>query len=196
MRAFDCFSLVTLAVCAAALSACESGTVADTLGVSRAAPDEFVVVSRPSLSVPPDFTLRPPSPGAPPRGPSSEEAARDLLLGKSEEGASSTPAPAGAAADAAADSAAAQSFLAHAGATQAQSDIRDLLKEDYAAPANNSTAGSLLEQMSGKDKQEPIVDAKKEAERLRANKDAGKPVTEGEVPQAKPDKPSMLDRIF
>ncbi len=34
---------------------------------SRRVPDEFEVVQRASLEIPPDFTLRPPMPGAPPK---------------------------------------------------------------------------------------------------------------------------------
>ena len=44
-----------------ALAACDSNTVKDTLGLERTAPDEYRVVSRPPLSVPPDFTMRPPT---------------------------------------------------------------------------------------------------------------------------------------
>jgi hypothetical protein len=45
------------------LGAC-SGTLADKLGMGKRAPDEFAVVSRQPLIVPPDFDLRPPQPGA------------------------------------------------------------------------------------------------------------------------------------
>ena len=42
------------------LAACSGNSVKNTLGLDRGAPDEFRVVSRPPLSVPPQFTLRPP----------------------------------------------------------------------------------------------------------------------------------------
>lgn len=63
------------------LSACSGGEVRDTLGLNRRAPDEFVVVSRPALSVPPDFNLTPPEPGK--QGPrqSTEDRARSALIG-------------------------------------------------------------------------------------------------------------------
>src|SRR5580704_16041823 len=35
-----------------------------TFGLTHEAPDEFTVVTRAPLSMPPDFTLRPPQPGA------------------------------------------------------------------------------------------------------------------------------------
>jgi hypothetical protein len=48
------------------LSACAGGgaDVKEKLGLNTPPPDEFSVVTRAPLSVPPDFTLRPPRPGA------------------------------------------------------------------------------------------------------------------------------------
>lgn len=65
-----------------ALAACEGETAKDMLGMSRAAPDEFVVVSRPPLSVPPEFTLEAPDPTK--QGPraSTREQARTALIGE------------------------------------------------------------------------------------------------------------------
>lgn len=45
----------------ASLSACQSGDIKSTLGINKAAPDEFAVISNPPLSVPPAFNLRTPS---------------------------------------------------------------------------------------------------------------------------------------
>ena len=42
------------------LAACEG--LKDTLGWNKQSPDEFVVVTRAPLTLPPDFTLRPPAP--------------------------------------------------------------------------------------------------------------------------------------
>jgi Protein of unknown function (DUF3035) len=47
------------------LGGCARGTVQDALGMSKRAPDEFAVVRRAPLIVPPDYDLRPPDPGAP-----------------------------------------------------------------------------------------------------------------------------------
>ena len=48
------------------LAACGSGgnNVKEELGLKTTPPDEFSVVTRAPLEVPPDFTLRPPRPGA------------------------------------------------------------------------------------------------------------------------------------
>ncbi len=53
----------TLLVAMGLLSGCD--TIGETLGLSRSTPDEFRVVSRAPLEVPPDFNLRPPQPGSP-----------------------------------------------------------------------------------------------------------------------------------
>jgi hypothetical protein len=64
----------TSAVCAAllALTAC-TGTVQENLGLAKRQPDEFQVVRRAPLVLPPDYNLRPPTPGAP--GPAAQDTA-------------------------------------------------------------------------------------------------------------------------
>ncbi len=59
---------VRVAVAAAVLvglAGCSTGT-RQTLGLTRNSPDEFAVVAKAPLILPPDFGLRPPIPGAPP----------------------------------------------------------------------------------------------------------------------------------
>lgn len=170
------------------LAAC-SGDIKETLGLSKEAPDEFVVVSRPPLSLPPDFELHPPGTQSAPN-PSMESTARDALFNTSE------PSKSGAATDKSGLSSSTSAFLKKAGADDAHADIRQQLNEDAATPRTDSTAGSLYEQMVGKDKAEPVVDAAKESERLRTNKQEGKPATEGDTPTAPAESPSVLDKIF
>ena len=45
---------------------CGCDTVRDTLGFQHNTPDEFAVATAPPLAIPPDYTLRPPQPGADP----------------------------------------------------------------------------------------------------------------------------------
>ena len=45
------------------LAGCEG--IRDQLGFNKKAPDEFTVVKKAPLVLPPDFSLRPPAPGAP-----------------------------------------------------------------------------------------------------------------------------------
>ena len=46
------------------LSGCGGGNWKQTLGIEPTSPDEFAVESRAPLTLPPDFDLRPPQPGA------------------------------------------------------------------------------------------------------------------------------------
>src|SRR3954471_4751762 len=54
---------LALALLAPAVAGCSS--TKEMLGLTKRSPDEFQVVSRAPLSMPPDFSLRPPTPGAP-----------------------------------------------------------------------------------------------------------------------------------
>ncbi len=187
------------------LAACDNGGMRETLGLTRDAPDEFTVVSRPPLSLPPDFTLRPPKPGEAPRGTSSDEKARSLLIGKTpsvtlkdarqlEQPTVDTAVTPVMESDVLSGSA--SNILKRAGADKADDDIRDKLSSDAATPRDNSDAKTLLDQIDGKEKNEPTVDAKKEAERIRTDKDNGKPITDGDTPNDATAKKSLIDRIF
>ncbi|HEV2532226.1 DUF3035 domain-containing protein [Phenylobacterium sp.] len=72
------------AICAAfGLAGCQSAQQA--LGMTKVTPDEFRVVTKAPLVVPPDYALRPPAPGKPrPQELQPESAARLALLGQRE----------------------------------------------------------------------------------------------------------------
>jgi len=70
-------------VAAAGLAGCVS--TRNALGLTKVTPDEFRVVTKAPLVVPPDFALRPPAPGKPrPQELQPESAARTALLGARE----------------------------------------------------------------------------------------------------------------
>src|SRR3954447_7642403 len=63
------------------LAGCSSDKLSRTFGLTRDAPDEFTVTTRAPLSMPPDFSLRPPRPGAPrPQEQSEREQAQEALV--------------------------------------------------------------------------------------------------------------------
>jgi hypothetical protein len=73
--------LASVLVAPLALGACQSTRSA--LGMNKVTPDEFRVVSKAPLVVPPDFSLRPPAPGKPrPQELQPESAARAALTGQ------------------------------------------------------------------------------------------------------------------
>ena len=85
---------------AVTLGAC--GSLSDALGQGKNPPDEFQVVARAPLSLPPNYDLRPPRPGAPrPQERSATEAAAERILGRPARTTSGNAGPAIAAAPAA-----------------------------------------------------------------------------------------------
>jgi Protein of unknown function (DUF3035) len=79
MSANRVFAAVALMGAAATLSAC--GHAREALGMAKVTPDEFRVVSKAPLTLPPDYDLRPPAPGEPrPQELQPESAARLALL--------------------------------------------------------------------------------------------------------------------
>jgi hypothetical protein len=68
------------------LGGCAKGTVQDALGMSKRSPDEFAVVRRAPLIIPPDYDLRPPDPGAPrPNIGTTSDQARVAMTGNQAE---------------------------------------------------------------------------------------------------------------
>lgn len=201
-------------LCLCALAAC-GGDVKETLGLGRKAPDEFRIVSRPPLSVPPQFNLRPPSlTGTTPAGQSADRAAASLLLGAGEnepsgQGNTFLLAPGSAETAVApvtaqplglqAETPAEMQFLQNAGAATADPRVRDMLVEER---LNRQMTYEEEEEswwnFFGSDpaSKEPLVHAKKESERIRQNEEEGKPITEGETPEVKSRDTGVLGKIF
>ena len=70
--------LIAAAAAVLALGACES--FQETLGLTKQVPDEFAVVTKAPLTMPPDYNLRPPTPGAArPQEKTPSEVARRAL---------------------------------------------------------------------------------------------------------------------
>jgi len=173
-----------------ALTACAGNDVKDTLGLTRHAPDEYRVVSRPPLSVPPQFNLRPPAtPGDHTNPNAADDQAKSLILG--------TPSGNTFALPSASDTQAAPvqaktsakptpetSLLEKAGATNADPNVRTVIEKEKAAAVQVQEEKDWWDLSILPEKKEPTVAAKKEAERLKKNEEEGKPVTEGETPDS------------
>lgn len=173
------------------LTACEAGGVQETLGINREAPDEFVVVSRPPLSVPPEFDLKPPTPGAISPHESTRHRAKGAVLRNKKpdtavEGVSVSDA----------SSSADAVFFGKLRVDDANPEIRQILGVDITKKPDTSGAKTLLEKLNASPTEQPVVDAKKETERLRKNKKEGKSVTEGETPTMEKQNKGILDAIF
>ncbi|MCK5556112.1 MAG: DUF3035 domain-containing protein [Alphaproteobacteria bacterium] len=179
--------LLIAPVLAVALSGCAS--VKSELGVGRNSPDEFMVIKRAPLTLPPEYTLRPPV--APNKSKSAEETAektRAALMGKTKTSS-------------AAKGAAEKALLDKIGVETANTDIRKMIDDDngYISIENRTVADKLIfwddEQHSPNNIPASVVDPKAETKRLKKNQKEGKPVNTGIVPVIEKKK-STLDRIF
>ena len=75
--------LAAMALLGAAVSLNACGHAREALGIAKVTPDEFRVVTKAPLTLPPDYDLRPPAPGEPrPQELQPESAARLALLGQ------------------------------------------------------------------------------------------------------------------
>lgn len=187
------FSL-TRPVCVAVLlslllPACSN--VKETLGMGKRTPDEFAVVARRPLELPPDMHALPsPDPGAgrPQEMPPRAEA-RMALFGPSDEPVR------GRGGD---NYSAGEKALMHqAGTGIAESGIRVKVDRETAQLVEEDK--TPLERMMIWSNPRPrgtVVDAEKESERLRTNRAAGNPVTEGETPMIDAKARALLEGIF
>lgn len=199
------FSAAAL-LCMSLLSAC-GNDVKDSLGINKKAPDEFKVVSRPPLSVPPEFSLTPPISGVEAQEFSSaSKNAQSLVFGKDEESDDAlgqTILRAGTAETAVTpvttstlgSSSAESQFLLNAGADQANSNVRNEIYSENRA--RESSDDSIIDTLTSiPEKSDPIVKAQEEAERIKTNQEQGKPITEGETPETTGTDRGILGKIM
>ena len=149
--------------------------VKQQLGIGRNSPDEFAVVKRAPLSLPPEYNLLPPDPNKPHTEVISDrrpEQAKEAVFGLDDAQNKQNLPPETA-------------LLEKAGAYYANPDIRNVLDREAGYITFYNEEKNLTERILfwKKDKEEPVlVDAKAEAERLKKNKEEGLPPHEGEVP--------------
>jgi hypothetical protein len=195
--------------CLLLLAACSDGQNArDILGFDRNAPDEFKVVSRPPLSVPPDFALRPPEEGLDDNTglPAADSTARAAILGEDAAELIGSKKTMGEAETAVGivqsydlESQADGTFLDNIGAEKADSGIRKKLDAETIAKTQQQEEKS--DDILGWLKSEPDVDAlpidaDKEQERIIKNKASGKKLNEGEVPVEDIAPKRLIESIF
>ena len=182
-------------LCAAALlsvllTGCSD--VKETLGMGKRAPDEFAVVSRRPLELPTDMkgALPPPDPGAPrPQEMPARAEARMAMFGPSDQPVRGK--------GGAHYSEGETAMLRELGSAQAEPGIRGKIDRETAKIIEEDK--TFLEGVMAWQKPTPsgtIIDAEKEAERLRANLAAGKPVTEGKTPTIQRKPKALLEGLF
>jgi hypothetical protein len=172
--------ILTVVIAGLALSVTSCSSFRGWMGADKTPPDEFRVVTRAPLSLPPDYGLVAPQPGAPrPQETDVRQSARQIVVDREGGGASQKQ-----------EAAALQgrdpgeaAILRRAGIAESDPNIRATVNRESAkmAEADNTFVNSL---MFWRDKDEPgvVVDADKEARRLRENAALGRSATTGETP--------------
>ncbi len=156
------------------------------MGLTKQPPDEFVVVTRAPLSLPPDFLLRPPAPGAPrPQETSVQEMAKKTLYGSGTPGARS------------ARSKGEQALLDRAGAERARPGIRGVVDQETEALAEaDETLLETLVFWKPPERPTAIVDANKEVRRLQQASALGEPPAKGETATIERSQKTIFDILF
>jgi hypothetical protein len=194
-------------VAAGLLAGCSDARQA--MGLGKRAPDEFTVVKRAPLSLPPEYALRPPEPGAPrPQEPSPTAQARQQVLGGGsgatggqQQGAvaalgggkpfaQSGFALGGAAGPDRSVSAAVpstpgvQNFRQQLGLNQADPEIRTKINREHTqlVEADRRLLDDLLFWKQKEDPSAVVVDPQAERKRLQENAALGSAPNSGEVP--------------
>lgn len=165
-------SSVLIAAVAVGLTGC-GDDISRSFGITRDTPDEFTVTTRAPLSIPPDFALRPPRPGAPrPQEQDAPDAAEATLVPQAAlEGTEPGAAP----------SLGQQALVAQAGPA-APANIRQKIEHDSALDQPSQSLTDRL--MFWKPAPLPgvVVDPTKESDRLRTNAALGQAPTIGNTP--------------
>ncbi|NQV84677.1 MAG: DUF3035 domain-containing protein [Rhodospirillales bacterium] len=162
----------------ALLSGCESARKA--FSADKTAPDEFAVFSRPPLSLPPQYTLRPPLPGRGKlRGEETSNIAKRAVLSQAVKTSVPQKAPQG--------SPGVIALLRDTGGLRATPDIRTTINEETSILSAQDTrfVDKLIFWVDDQEAGGTVVDAKKEQKRIQKTQALGKPITEGETPDVK-----------
>ncbi|MCA8929394.1 MAG: DUF3035 domain-containing protein [Alphaproteobacteria bacterium] len=183
--------LLVTAALALSLTACEQ--LRESAGISKKAPDEFRVVRNAPLSLPPNYALRPPEPGArplPQLDPRRE--AQQAALGRDAGAVAPTGAmaagtmaagAASASAASAGESAGEEALLRNIKVGDTPTNIRAQVDEESAIlAADNRNFVERL--MFWRDQPPPgtVVDARGEARRIQENAALGRPPQTGSTP--------------
>ncbi|RZO35350.1 MAG: DUF3035 domain-containing protein [Rhodospirillaceae bacterium] len=182
------FSVVVLMIGTLLVGACDGAR--EAIGIGKQSPDEFAVVTRVPLSIPPDFSLRPPRPGADrPQEAAVTDSVRDLIIKTADPKASdrsvSTASPGESA------------ILFKAGATNPDPNIRrEINRESSILATENDSFADRLIFWQGQPAPGTIVDAKAETKRLRENAAIGDAPTKGRTPKIVRKPKGWLEGIF
>ncbi len=172
------------------LGGCQDGGI---LSGGKRAPDEFAVYSRAPLSLPPDYSLRPPAPGTESTlGVMPRDEARGALVG----GTFNTPSSASST-NVASYSPGTRNLLEQTGGMTADPDIRNLVNRETTILAEEDQ--SFVERImfwSTPVEYGTVVNPVEEAKRIHGTQALGQPITAGETPTIERKRRALLEGIF
>ena len=167
------------------LSGC-GDSLTRTFGLTRDAPDEFSVTTRAPLAMPPEFSLRPPRPGAARPQEQSDRDQAELALAP--QAALANNAPAGLTPG--------QNALLQAAGSAAPADIRSKIDQDTQLDRPQRGFADKMLFWQTPPPAGTQIDAQKETQRLRENAALGKDSTVGSTPIIQTPKKGFLQGIF
>ena len=188
-----------------ALSGCSN--VKKSMGITKRSPDEFAVVSKAPLIMPPNYNIRPPRPGAPrPTELTPTNEARAVVFGKDKnqpkKGALTAQQMAMAALDqnknpAEPKSAGEIALLGQAGSDPSQANIRSEIRLETTGVQDklDSIADQLIFWKNDATEGGTVINAGKEAKRLKKLANEGKPASGSPAPVIRRKKQTLLEAV-
>ena len=172
-----------ISFCLIVLMLAGCGQVRDQLGLNRHSPDEFTVIKRAPLTLPPDYNLRAPSTNTELITSTVTTETKQALFGNtSAKTVSSDDAD--------------NAFLNQIGTSDINSDIRNDINRDngFVDVKEKSTLEKIFRGDQSNDI-DSIVDAKAEADRISEATENGDALTGDDTPVIE-DKKTVLDKLF
>jgi len=168
------------------LAGCTGDDLTRSFGLQRDAPDEFTVTTRAPLSMPPDFSLRPPQPGA--SRPQEQSIAQSAQVTVAGSAAFDTPASPG--------STPGQDALLAAAGSPPPADIRARVDAEAVQAASSHALSDELLFWKSPTPPGTAVDAQQEAQRLQQNAALGNAPDSGETPVIHTKPKNIFDWLF
>ncbi len=171
------------------LGGCQDGGL---LSGGKRAPDEFAVYSRAPLSLPPDYALRPPAPGAEPsQSIMPRDEAKSALVGGEFNNVSSVSG------GVSSYSPGTRNLMEQTGALGADPAIRDLVNRETTILAEEDQ--SFTERImfwTTPVEYGTVVDASQETKRIHETQALGQPITAGETPTIEQKRRAPLEGVL
>jgi hypothetical protein len=167
-----------------ALGGCGDSNLSRSFGLTRDSPDEFSVTTQQPLSMPPNFNLRAPDPGAPrPQDVQASVGAEAALVPGTLGGGAAGMSPG-------------QQALVQEAGPAAPGNIRQRVDRDASLAVTDRSVVDRLMFWRAPPAPGVVVDPTREAQRLRTNAALGQSDGQGETPIIQRQRKSFFDSIF